>query len=79
MYINQNSPTLKRGMIRYTSFWASKEHVDLYQMQRFEIVKKSVKIPTKWEKDLLTKNINTPWENAGVLIWQNYKPMVIWE
>ncbi|WP_438422365.1 hypothetical protein [Aquimarina macrocephali] len=76
--IKENAYSLKKGFVDYTSFWSYRNAIDLTQKQEFEIVKKRIKVSFKWERDLLHKNIDSPWEKAGVLIWENKTPQLFW-
>ena len=55
---------LKKGLKRYTIFWAYKNNIDLSKAE-FKIIMKNVRAPFEWEKDLLKNNINSPWIEVG--------------
>lgn len=74
-YVLKTPERLKAGLIRYTSFWANENNIDLNDTE-FEIIMKRVKISFEWEKDFLKNNLATPWEKVGVLTWKNNKAEV---
>lgn len=78
-YVTENTYSLKKGLMDYSSFWAHRNEIDLSLKQEFEIVRKKVNVSFKWEKDLLRKNMDSPWEKAGILIWENKKLQFFWD
>ncbi|WP_378183127.1 hypothetical protein [Aquimarina sp. SS2-1] len=77
-YVKENAYSLRKGMIDYTSFWMHRNDVDLSKIQKFEIVRKKVALSFQWERDLLEKNINSPWEKVGELQWKDKKAHFFW-
>jgi hypothetical protein len=73
-----NKENLKTGLIRYASFWAEKNNVNLESAQ-FEILLKSVNANFNWEEDLLEKNLSQPWIKVGKITWKNKKAEVVLE
>ena len=68
---NLNLEKFKEGVKNYTSFWASKNKVDLNNAV-FLIKVKKIDLPNwEWEKDYLTKQLNKPWQDAGTILWKN--------
>ncbi len=61
---------LKKGLIRYTAFWAKKNKIVL-DNKKFKIIMKKIRVTFEWEKDLLKNNLATPWEEVGTMIWSN--------
>lgn len=77
-YVKENAYSLRKGFMDYSSFWAHQNNVNLSKNQEFVIVRKKIKSPFKWEKDLLKNNIESPWEEVGKLIWKNRNPQFFW-
>ncbi len=77
-YVKQNSYSLRQGFTRFSSFWAFNNNINLRNKHIFEIVKKQIISPKKWEKNLLTKNMNAKWESVGKLVWENNQTRLIW-
>ncbi len=78
-YVSKNALSVKKGIIEYSSFWSYKNKIDLSKKQEFEIVQKKVKVSFEWEENLLHKNMESPWEKIGILIWNNKTPQLIWD
>ncbi len=77
-YVSKSTPTIRKGLVEYSSFWSHKNKIDLSEKQEFEIVRKKIRVPFEWEEDLLQNNIDSPWEKVGNLIWENETPKLIW-
>ncbi|EZH72939.1 hypothetical protein ATO12_18130 [Aquimarina atlantica] len=77
-YVKENSDSLRKGLINYSSFWAHRNGIDLRAIQEFEIVRKKILVSFEWEKDLFKKNLESSWEKAGVLSWKNKIPHFDW-
>jgi len=77
-YVKQNSYSLRKGIIDYTSFWMHDNDVNLSEDQEFEIVRKKVRLVFEWEEDLLEKNMSSPWEKVGSIKWKNKGPHFFW-
>lgn len=54
----------------FTAFWAYKNNVNLEDAV-FEIKVKKNEVPTHWEKDFLTRQLQNPWLDAGKIIWKD--------
>ncbi|PSG86534.1 HTTM domain-containing protein [Aurantibacter aestuarii] len=79
VFNSENSQTnLKNGFVRYTSYWTRKNNLELDNLE-FDILIKTVKANFNWEKDLLSKNLATPWETVGKIIWKDNKAKVVLE
>jgi hypothetical protein len=63
-------PQLERGLIRYTMFWAQNNDVRLNDAV-FRVNVKRVQVPFRWEPSLLTKNVASPWREAGKVVWHD--------
>ncbi|GAA0731602.1 hypothetical protein GCM10009430_43960 [Aquimarina litoralis] len=78
-YVSKTHYYLRKGLIEYSSFWAHKNEINLSDKQEFDIVKKKIKVSFKWERDLLHKNMEIPWEKVGVLTWEKKRPNIKWD
>ncbi len=78
-YVSAKSNRLRKGFIDYSSFWAHRNKVNLYEKQEFDIVRKKIRVSFEWEQDLLHNNMDSPWGKVGVLTWQNNTPKIIWD
>ncbi|MBX2826879.1 MAG: HTTM domain-containing protein [Flavobacteriaceae bacterium] len=67
--------SLENGLMRFSSYWAQKNGIDL-QDAIFEIVVKKLEASFTWEKDLLNRNAALPWEEVGTIQWKNNKAKV---
>ncbi|QKF76870.1 DCC1-like thiol-disulfide oxidoreductase family protein [Arcobacter defluvii] len=65
-----NSKQYSHGIKKYIYFWAYKNNIDLNNAT-FKVKYKYNEVPYKWEKDLLKKGLNKPWQEAGTLGWKN--------
>jgi predicted DCC family thiol-disulfide oxidoreductase YuxK len=76
-YVLDDIVNLEKGLIKYTAFWAKKNNVDIKNNTSFDVVMKKVRAPFKWEKDLLTKNLETPWGKVGEFYWDGKKTKLL--
>ena len=67
---------LKRGIIRYTIFWAHKNNISLEDLQ-IEIRLKKIDIPNSWERSFLAKQMGRDWVTIGNLNFIHNKPKII--
>ena len=70
-----NSPkidqeNLIRGIRDFTLFWAHQNGLDINNI-RFNIKVKKIRIPKKWEKDFLQKQLDNSWISGGYVTWKN--------
>lgn len=63
--VNVNNGSIDRlesGLSKYASYWSNNNQII---DPVFELVVKRIETPFKWEKNLLTKNLNSPWKKVG--------------
>lgn len=74
-YVNQG--LMLRGLRDFSAFWAKKNNVDLNNA-KFNVKVKKVRVPRKWEKNFLNKEIKQPWIDGGSFTWTNrqFRPNV---
>ncbi|MEM7186429.1 MAG: HTTM domain-containing protein [Bacteroidota bacterium] len=72
-FVMRHKKNLKRGLIRYTAYWAHENNVDL-ENAAFEVVMKNIEATFEWEKDLLKRNQESPWYPIGYLRWESTQP-----
>ncbi len=78
-YVKEGSYSLQKGIISYSSFFAHQNGINLSKRQDFDIVKRKIEVSFEWQKDLLKKNIESPWEKVGKLTWENKRTSFSWD
>ncbi|GAA3614011.1 hypothetical protein GCM10022396_34430 [Flavivirga amylovorans] len=74
-YVLDNPEKLKEGLIRYASFWAHKNEVNLNTAE-FSIHMKKINLTFEWEENFLKENLSNPWEEVGTMTWKDKKAIV---
>jgi predicted DCC family thiol-disulfide oxidoreductase YuxK len=67
---NINYSALKKGLKNYSIFWLKKTKKNISD-SKFKLLVKKIKVPRKWEKDWLNKQISNPWLDGGSFYWDN--------
>lgn len=79
-FVQKDELRLQRGFINYSAFWRQREGKNIQDRNPiFSIVRRKIRVTFKWEKDLLSSNLNFPWEKVGELQWQNNNAFVKWK
>ncbi|NNC84352.1 MAG: DUF393 domain-containing protein [Flavobacteriales bacterium] len=68
-YSQADDEALIAGLKRYTAYWLMSTGRGVEGQQRFRVTTRSDRPVFKWEKDLLTENLNRPWEEWGEVVW----------
>ena len=69
---NIDYSTLKKGLKNYSIFWLKKAKKNISD-SKFKLLVKKIKVPRKWKKDWLSKQISNPWLDGGSFYWDDEK------
>ncbi|GAA3621300.1 hypothetical protein GCM10022397_03720 [Flavivirga jejuensis] len=75
-YVLDKLDVLKSGLIRYASFWAHKNGIDLNTAE-FKVHMKDVNLTFEWKENFLKENLSNPWKEAGTIKWKGNKAKVV--